>query len=53
MNAPFLQADGIRKRHGGIHALEGVDLDLGAGEAHVLPGESRTAGDMPNLRRTS
>jgi ribose transport system ATP-binding protein len=37
---PLLQLRGIRKSFPGVVALDGVDLDLRAGEVHVLLGEN-------------
>lgn len=36
--APVLRAQGLTKRFGGVSALRSVDLDLHAGEVHVLLG---------------
>ncbi|MGH7314194.1 MAG: sugar ABC transporter ATP-binding protein [Candidatus Rokuibacteriota bacterium] len=38
--APLLEARGLSKRFGGIHAVRGVDFDLAAGEVHALVGEN-------------
>jgi ribose transport system ATP-binding protein len=35
-----LSARGLRKQYGGIHALAGADLTIGAGEVHALLGEN-------------
>ena len=40
MTAPRLTIAGARKRFGGVHALRGVDLEVGAGEVHALLGEN-------------
>ena len=40
MSDPLLQLRSIQKRYGGVHALKGVDFDLGAGDVHVLLGEN-------------
>lgn len=40
MSTPLLAMRGIKKRFGGVHALQGVDFDLAAGEVHVLLGEN-------------
>ncbi len=37
---PRLRMTGITKRFGGVHALEGVDFEAGAGEVHALCGEN-------------
>ncbi len=37
---PVLQAEGVRKRFGGVHALRGAHLALRAGEVHGLVGEN-------------
>ncbi|HAF60707.1 MAG TPA: ABC transporter ATP-binding protein [Anaerolineaceae bacterium] len=39
-NRVLLRMEGIEKRFPGVHALENVDLDLYAGEVHVLLGEN-------------
>jgi len=36
----LLSMHGIRKRFGGVQALNGVDLDVGGGEVHALVGEN-------------
>jgi len=38
--APFLHVRGVRKRFGPTVALDGVDLDVAAGEVHGLLGEN-------------
>lgn len=38
--APLLHLAGIHKRFPGVHALDGLDLDLYPGEVHVLLGEN-------------
>ena len=38
--APLLDATGVHKRYGGVHALRGVNLEIRAGEAHALCGEN-------------
>jgi ribose transport system ATP-binding protein len=38
--APVLRMRGIRKAFPGVRALDGVDLDVHAGEVHVLLGEN-------------
>ena len=40
MTEPCLAAHGIDKRFGGVHALKGVDFDLGRDEVHALVGEN-------------
>ncbi len=37
---PLLRLAGISKRFGGVRALDRVDLDVRAGELHVLFGEN-------------
>ncbi len=37
---PLLRMTGVRKRFPGVVALDGVDLDLRAGEVHILLGEN-------------
>lgn len=37
---PLLALRGVTKRFGGVHALEGVDFTLEAGEIHALLGEN-------------
>ncbi len=37
---PVLEASGVRKRFGGVVALAGAGLDLGAGEVHALVGSN-------------
>jgi ABC-type sugar transport system ATPase subunit len=39
-DSPLMRVSGIRKRFGGVTALDGVDLDLRAGEVHALLGEN-------------
>ena len=39
-DAPLLRLRGIGKRFGGVTALDGVDLELRAGEIHALLGEN-------------
>ncbi|MCW6509679.1 sugar ABC transporter ATP-binding protein [Lichenifustis flavocetrariae] len=39
-DAPLLELKGISKRFTGVRALDGVDLDVRAGELHVLFGEN-------------
>ena len=36
----LLEATGVYKRFGGVHALRGVSLDVRAGEVHALVGEN-------------
>jgi ABC-type sugar transport system ATPase subunit len=38
--APVLEARGMHKRYGGVHALRGVDFELRGGEIHGLVGEN-------------
>src|SRR5689334_12477898 len=40
MPDPLLAMRGIEKRFGGVHALRGVDFDLGRGEVHAVLGEN-------------
>lgn len=35
-----LAATGVHKQYGGIHALEGVDISISAGEVHAILGEN-------------
>ncbi|RPJ72619.1 MAG: sugar ABC transporter ATP-binding protein, partial [Acidobacteria bacterium] len=37
---PLLRIRGLRKRFGGVQALDGIDLDLTPGEVHGLVGEN-------------
>jgi rhamnose transport system ATP-binding protein len=37
-DAAFIEADGIHKHYGGVHALDGATLQLRAGEVHALVG---------------
>ena len=39
-NEPLLSLRGISKRFPGVKALDGVDLEVRAGELHVLFGEN-------------
>jgi simple sugar transport system ATP-binding protein/ribose transport system ATP-binding protein len=36
----MLELAGVAKRFGGVQALEGIDLEIGAGEIHALVGEN-------------
>ena len=36
----LLAVRGVHKRFPGVHALRGVDLDVGAAEVHALVGEN-------------
>lgn len=38
--APLLEARGVSKSFGGVHALRDVSFDLRAGEVHALMGEN-------------
>jgi ABC-type sugar transport system ATPase subunit len=38
--APLLAMQGVGKRFGGVRALDGVDLEVRAGEVHALVGEN-------------
>src|ERR1700739_3512790 len=38
--APLVEMKGIIKTFGGVHALQGVDLDIYPGEVHVILGEN-------------
>lgn len=40
MTAPFLRLSGVTKRHGGQRGIEGVSLDVNAGESVVVVGPS-------------
>lgn len=40
MSPAFIRMRGIVKRYGGLPALDGVDLEVRAGEAHALVGEN-------------
>jgi ABC-type sugar transport system ATPase subunit len=40
MAEPCLAARGVDKRFGGVHALRGVDFELGRDEVHALVGEN-------------
>jgi len=37
---PRLQARGIRKQYGGVHALDGADIEIGRAEVHAILGEN-------------
>ena len=39
-STPILQADGLHKRYGGVHALRGAHLAVYEGEVHALVGEN-------------
>ena len=39
-DVPLFHMDGISKRYGGVHALEGVDLTVRAGRIHAILGEN-------------
>lgn len=39
-NEVFLKLEGIKKSFGGVHALNGVDLEIRKGEIHCLAGEN-------------
>ncbi len=40
VSRPLIQMRNVAKSFGGVHALKGVDLDIHAGEVHVLLGEN-------------
>ena len=40
MSNVFLSLKDIRKSFGGVHALNGVDLEIRRGEIHCLAGEN-------------
>lgn len=39
-NKPLVEMRGISKRYGGVEAVQGVDLDIYAGEIHALVGDN-------------
>ena len=39
-SAPFLEARGLHKRYGGVHALKGVDIQIERGKFYHLLGEN-------------
>lgn len=40
MGDVFLKLEGVKKSFGGVHALQGVDLEVRLGEIHCLAGEN-------------